>query len=38
MKGSVSRRNPDISKLKSLISWVPKTPLTDGIKLTIESC
>jgi nucleoside-diphosphate-sugar epimerase len=38
MKGSVSRRNPDISKLKSLISWVPKTTLTDGIKLTIESC
>jgi len=30
------RRCPDISKAKSLLGWVPKIPLEEGLRLTIE--
>jgi nucleoside-diphosphate-sugar epimerase len=36
-KGSVARRCPDISLLKSLIDWEPKIDLVRGLKLTLES-
>ena len=30
------RRCPDISKARRLLGWEPKTPLEEGVKLTIE--
>ncbi|MER3437565.1 MAG: nucleoside-diphosphate sugar epimerase [Chloroflexota bacterium] len=30
------RRVPDISKLRSLIGWVPETPIEEGVRATIE--
>ncbi len=30
------RRNPDVSKIKSLVSWEPKVVLEDGLKETIR--
>ncbi len=30
------RRNPDVSKIKSLVSWKPKVVLEDGLKETIR--
>lgn len=36
-KGSVARRCPDISLLKSLIDWEPKIDLVQGLKLTLEN-
>lgn len=36
-EGSVSRRCPDLKKLKSLIDFNPQISLRDGIKLTLES-
>lgn len=30
------RRNPDISKAKSILNWYPKTSLEEGLKKTIE--
>ncbi len=35
--GSAIRRKPDISKLKKLINWYPKTTLEDGIKITLKN-
>jgi nucleoside-diphosphate-sugar epimerase len=35
--GSVKRRCPDITKMKNAINWIPKTTLTQGLQLTIES-
>jgi nucleoside-diphosphate-sugar epimerase len=32
-----TRRCPDISKAKRLLNWQPTVPLTEGIRLTIES-
>jgi UDP-glucose 4-epimerase len=30
------RRVPDTSKLKSLIGWVPETPIEEGVRATVE--
>lgn len=35
--GSAKRRKPDISKLKKLINWYPKTSLKVGIKKTLKN-
>ncbi|MBI5412988.1 GDP-mannose 4,6-dehydratase [Candidatus Peregrinibacteria bacterium] len=35
-QGSVKRRLPDISKIKNLVGWQPKTKLEDGLKKTFE--
>lgn len=35
--GSVTRRNPDITKLKQLTGWQPTTSLSDGLKFTVEA-
>ena len=34
--GSANRRKPDISKLKKLINWYPKTTLKVGIKKLLK--
>ena len=36
-KGSVSRRQADISKLKRLTGWEQKISLEKGLELTVES-
>jgi len=35
-EGSVARRLPDITKVKSLTQWEPKTSLEEGLKTTVE--
>jgi dTDP-glucose 4,6-dehydratase len=30
------RRRPDISKIKRMLGWEPKTPFREGLKRTIE--
>ena len=35
-EGSVARRMPDITKIKSLTQWEPTTSLEDGLKTTVE--
>jgi len=30
------KRRPDISKAKTILDWEPKTPLEDGLRMTIE--
>ena len=35
-EGSVARRMPDITKIKSLTEWEPKTSLEEGLKTTVE--
>jgi UDP-glucose 4-epimerase len=35
--GSVTRRAPDISKIRRLVGWEPKVSLREGMKLTVES-
>jgi len=35
-EGSVKRRMPDISKLKSLIDWEPFTTLDEGLQRTVK--
>ena len=30
------RRNPDVRKIKSLVSWEPQVALEDGLKETIR--
>ena len=35
VKGSVSRRNPDVSKLQTLIGWKPEVSLDDGLRRTL---
>ena len=34
-EGSVARRLPDITKVKSLTQWEPKTSLEEGLKTTV---
>ena len=34
--GSAKRRMPNISKLKKIINWYPKTKIQDGIRKTIK--
>ena len=36
-QGSVSRREGDVTKLKSLTNFQPKVSLEEGIRLTLES-
>lgn len=36
-EGSVKRRMPDISKVKRLTGWEPRTSLEEGLKITVES-
>lgn len=35
-EGSVARRMPDITKIKSLTQWEPTTSLEEGLKTTVE--
>ena len=35
-EGSVARRMPDITKIKSLTQWGPTTSLEEGLKTTVE--
>ena len=35
--GSVSRRAPDINKIKNIVGWMPKINLDEGIKHTVEA-
>jgi len=35
--GSVSRRAPDINKIKNIVGWIPKINLDEGIKNTVEA-
>jgi nucleoside-diphosphate-sugar epimerase len=35
-EGSVARRMPDITKIKSLTEWEPTTSLEEGLKTTVE--
>ncbi|MEX2013243.1 MAG: SDR family NAD-dependent epimerase/dehydratase, partial [Candidatus Levyibacteriota bacterium] len=35
-KDDPKKRKPDISKAKSLLSWVPQVDLEDGLKKTID--
>lgn len=35
--GSVNRRMPDITKIKTLTGWQPTTDLVRGLKLTVEA-
>ena len=35
-EGSVKRRMPDITKIKTLTDWQPKTTLEDGLTKTVE--
>ncbi len=36
LPGSVTRRVPDISKIKEFVGWEPKTSFEDGLQKTIE--
>lgn len=36
LEGSVKRRIADISKIKSLVGWEPKTNLNDGLRKTFD--
>jgi nucleoside-diphosphate-sugar epimerase len=35
-EGSVKRRMPDITKIKTLTDWQPQTTLEDGLTKTVE--
>jgi nucleoside-diphosphate-sugar epimerase len=36
-QGSVMRRMPDITKVKTLTGWEPTTTLEDGLRITVDS-